>query len=290
MAEIALAMIVRDNAHVVSRCLRSARPHIQSWTVVDTGSVDDTPDVVSRELSGIPGKLHRRPWVGSGHNRTELLRLARGTADYLLLLDGDMELQAGGDLRELTAPVYMLRQREQNLEWRMPLLVAADREWSYVGSAHEYLDTGPAREPLDKWVVIHHGDGRPQRERLDVALDELERAHADDPADARTLFYLAQTHRDLGNVEKAIGYYRLRVAVGGWDEETFYAQYRLGCLLTEHVSFHEGAAVLLEAFRMRPGRVEPLRAIASAATAIADRAPLSSDLLFVHRDAYKAAG
>lgn len=286
---IGLAMIVRNNANVIRRCLESARPHIDHWTIVDTGSDDDTPQIVQELLASIPGQLHHREWRNSGENRTELTVLAQGTADYLLLLDADHELQAeaGVWLPPLTAPLYLLRERDHGLEWRMPRLAKADRPWHYVGAAHEYIDNQADREPLDELVVIHHGDGRTVSEKLNVAREQLEQAFVADPADPRTVFYLAQTHRDLGNVDKAIALYRLRAEMVGWDEERFFARYRLGCLLTEHVSFHDGARELLGAYRMRPGRVEPLRALATAASAIADGTPMPADLLFVHPHLYK---
>ena len=73
----------------------------------------------------------------------------------------------------------------------------------------------------------------------------------------------------------------------GWDEETFYARYRLGFLLGENVSGIEGMRELLAAWEMRPGRAEPLRAIANLANSIADKIPYPADRLFVHPSAYK---
>lgn len=46
------------------------KPIIDHWVIVDTGSTDDTQDVILRELEGIPGSLDAREWVNFGHNRT----------------------------------------------------------------------------------------------------------------------------------------------------------------------------------------------------------------------------
>ncbi len=282
-------MIVRDNEQIVGRAIGSALEHIDWLTVVDTGSTDGTIDVIREALDvWVDGELHQREWKFSGHNRTELLALARGKADYLLLLDADHELRVEGQLPWLSAPAYMLRECYGGLEQRMPRLIRGDREWHYVGAAHEYLaDTGE-REPLDEWSVIHHGDGRSSEQKLVVALAELEAAFAQQPDDPRTVFYLAQTHRELGNVQQAIFYYRLRCEMGGWDEEVYYARYQLGCLLAAHVSFEQGADELLRAWKERPGRIEALRALAYSANDVADKAQPSDDVLFVHRDLYKA--
>lgn len=283
---VGLAVIVRNNEDVLGRAIGSAIGHIDHLTVIDTGSTDGTMEIVRDALELVPGELHEREWKFSGHNRTELLALARGTSDYLLLMDADHELVADDDLRWLSSPVYMLREKYGPLDQRMPRLIRNDREWRYVGAAHEYLADANEREPLDEWSVIHYGDGRGVTEKLTVALGELEQAFAADPTDARTVFYLAQTHRELGNVDQAIFFYRLRCSMCGFNEELYYARYQLGCLLATHKNLFEGANELLTATAARPTRVEAARALANALNNWADRQPIPDDLLFVHRDLY----
>ena len=77
-SSICLNMIVRDEAHVISRCIKAARPHINSYCIVDTGSTDRTKEIVKELLADIPGDIHDRPWINFGHNRTEALQLAQG--------------------------------------------------------------------------------------------------------------------------------------------------------------------------------------------------------------------
>ena len=91
MKTICLVMIVRNEAAVIRRCLESVKPLIEHWVICDTGSTDDTPEAIRQTLSGIPGTMHQVPWVDFGHNRTEALKLARGKADYHLLI-GDEEV------------------------------------------------------------------------------------------------------------------------------------------------------------------------------------------------------
>jgi len=39
---ICLVMIVKNEAHVIRRCLESVRPLIDTWLIIDTGSTDGT--------------------------------------------------------------------------------------------------------------------------------------------------------------------------------------------------------------------------------------------------------
>jgi glycosyltransferase involved in cell wall biosynthesis len=64
-----LNMIVKNEARVIRRCLDSARPIIDFWVIVDTGSTDGTQEAIRRHLDGLPGELIERPWVDFAHNR-----------------------------------------------------------------------------------------------------------------------------------------------------------------------------------------------------------------------------
>ncbi len=282
---VGLAMIVRDEAAVIERCLVSAIPHIDHWTIIDTGSTDGTQEIIRQTLKDVPGKLWSRRWRNFGHNRSELMAKAKGTADYLLLLDADMVLHMP-PAPVLSEDCYHGRIRGSSLDYTLPFLVRGDRNWTYEGVAHSYLACdGPYTEhELPGLAVDDYSSTGPDKLRRDLEL--LSAEHARDPLGARTAFYLAQTYHDLDMVPQAIAAYRYRANLDGWAEETFYARYMLGVLLCEHVSFDQGAHELMEAWRFRPSRIEPLRALARVADAVADKAPYPPDRLFVHRSKY----
>ena len=104
MSNVCLTMIVRNESKTIARCLRAARQHITHWSIVDTGSTDDTREIIREELKGIPGVLHERPWKNFGHNRTESFQLAQqwltarcsavSSKSWCLLLDADHELHS----------------------------------------------------------------------------------------------------------------------------------------------------------------------------------------------------
>src|SRR5262245_49038382 len=99
MKSICLVMIVRNESAVVRRCLDSVKGVISHWVICDTGSTDDTAIIIEETLKGIPGTLYRTPWVDFGHNRSLALQLARGKADYHLLIDADMVVNVRREFR-----------------------------------------------------------------------------------------------------------------------------------------------------------------------------------------------
>ena len=288
---IRLAMIVRDESARIQASLEAARPLIDSWCIIDTGSEDGTQDLIRESLADLPGVLHERPWVSFEHNRTELFTAAKGRgADWLLLLDADMTIEHDGPLPDLqAADAWEARIHYGQIDYALPILVRASRAWRYQGAAHAHLaaDDGPfVTLPLPGVRVHAESSAKPEKFRRDLAA--LSAEHAKNPLDPRTTFYLAQTYQDLGMPLEAIQHYRARAhQAGGWDEETFYARYRLGFHLGQSVSGIEGIRELLAAWEMRPGRAEPLRAIACLANSIADKIPYPNDRLFVHPSAYK---
>jgi tetratricopeptide (TPR) repeat protein len=298
---ICLCMIVKDEAGVIGRCLRSVRGLIDCWAICDTGSSDGTQELVCGFLEGIPGGLHQRPWVDFGHNRSELMELARGKADYLLLLDADMTVSYDPTrLHRLSADSYMLRHAE-NPEYWIKRLVRGDRRWWYVGATHEYIATdGPDRaENLGAIVIHHHGDGGTRVEKFERDLRLLSAELRREPGNARRVFYLAQTLRDLGRLEESIDLYRRRATMGGWPEEVFYALYQVGVLTDRLGRRDEAVVALFDAWDNRPQRAEPLYELAwmfreprqyHAAHLVSERGiriPVPRDTLFVHRWVYE---
>jgi glycosyltransferase involved in cell wall biosynthesis len=276
---ICLAMIVKDEAPVIARCLQSVRPVIHHWIVCDTGSADATPDLVRALLHDLPGTLHDRPWVDFAHNRSEALALARPHADYTLVIDADdvLELPPGFRLPQLAADCYTLEIRQGRLRHQRPQLLRSALPWRYEGVLHEFLSVaGPdGRRILPQelgaralpGVAIRTGvDGarrqRPAAERFAADAAILERALAaeTDPfLAARYQFYLAQSYRDAGDKEKALAAYLRRAALAARDQEAFVSLYQAGRLKAE--LGHDAEAVIatyLQAHELCPERAEAL--------------------------------
>jgi hypothetical protein len=53
-----LVMIVKNSGQEIIPMLESTKKWIDHWTILDTGSTDDTMKNITECLKGIPGKLH----------------------------------------------------------------------------------------------------------------------------------------------------------------------------------------------------------------------------------------
>ncbi|MBD3855592.1 MAG: hypothetical protein IFK92_03505 [Acidobacteria bacterium] len=261
-------MIVKDEAAIIGRCLEALVPVIDAWVICDTGSQDNTPELIVDFFARhrVPGRLHHIRFVDFETARNRALVLAREIAldfDYLLLCDADMELmvESSSCFHNLDAAAYLLRQR-QEVSYDNIRLLSRGVDASYVGATHEALVVRgdlPVARLSGAWFLDHAcGASRSEKDERDLRL--LEQSLARDPDDARTVFYLAQTHRDMGHDRVALDLYLRRSRMGGFEEEGWHSQYQAAeCAerLGEHELFTELADA---AFSRRPWRAEPLYA------------------------------
>ncbi len=315
VTRIMLCMIVRNEAKIIERCLAAALPAIDAATICDTGSDDDTIERIETTLTnaGRPHRIPRHEWQNFGKNRSRSFEEARAHAlelgwdlasSYALFLDADMVVRVSEefDANALDAAGYNVRQRHGSLDYENIRLARLDIDWICVGATHEYWALGEhdgAVEPLASLWIDDVGDGGAKDDKFERDIRLLNEDLEADPDNPRTLFYLAQSHFDLKQFERARELYRRRVQIGGWEEETWHAQYRAAMCLVELGHIAEGFGELLVAWNRRPTRAEPLAQLArharfnkqhhvahmAAEQALAVGFP-SDDRLFVEVDAY----
>ena len=236
---ICLCMIVKNEAPVIRRCLDSARPLIDRWIIVDTGSTDGTQALIRETLADVPGTLHERPWQDFAHNRSEALDLARSQGDYALIIDADDAFEIPADFRmpDLDADSYILDIVDTTIAYQRTQLVSQRLPWRYVGVLHEFLTCDGAKSSGHLPVMMrrnHDGARRrdPETYRRDAAILEGALKTETDPfLVSRYTFYLAQSYRDCGEGEKAVSAYLDRAALGYWDQEVFCSLLQAGRLM-----------------------------------------------------------
>ena len=302
--KICLSMIVKNESKIVRRCLASVKPVISHYIIHDTGSTDNTCEIIEDVLQGIPGHITKTQFVNFEKNRNIALKEACDVdCDFVLLIDADMELivKSMEDFLGLTAPVYSLAQKDLQLSYHNVRMIgrAAFSGSSYKGVTHEYLSTPFGCVPLSDEIAYmrDYCDGGSKGDKFVRDQQLLEAYMADNSTCARTKFYLAQTYRDMGLITKSVDMYRQYLKLDSWDEEKFYAQYMIGSLLKSEgsdIAFHE----LVKAYEQRPSRAEPLAKLCEMCrdkkwnstgvqfAILGHSIPLSKDTLFVDVTTY----
>lgn len=304
---VSLCMIVKNEHHVLRRCLLSVRPYIDHWVIVDTGSTDGTQALVLDFFQDLPGLLVEQPWRNFGHNRSESIALARDRADYLLILDADeyLEVDDGFTWPHLTADAYDFTMDSGGVTYTRIQLVRTALPWRFEGVLHEYItcDQHHSQTRMPGIRTIRLLEGARSRDPLTYRRDALllEEALLQDPANTRTVFYLAQSYRDAQEPVLAIDRYLRRARMGGFAEEVWCSLYEAAKLMqASGVDWAAVMAAYLDAVRYRPGRAEPLYqigmyyqqrrefALARLFLGRALEVPFpAADVLFVEADVYR---
>jgi hypothetical protein len=314
--KICLNLIVRDEAEVIERCLRSCLPIIDSclpiidsWCIVDTGSVDRTKEIIRDVLKDVPGELLEEPWQNFGYNKTHALRAAEKHGDFALLMDADDTITVDEDFQwlvDFTADSYNLRVVFGNLEYDRPHLVRLSKGFFYEGVRHEYLTCKDefahgGLVPKILYSVVGGGARSKDPEKYLHDAQALEATLKADPNNVRTLYYLGQSYRDAGQREAALVWFEKRAAVPGWAEETFMSAFE-AAKCREHLGYDPKDVVdaYFRAWETRPTRAEPLYELARYLRVVQSRFSLAhriakmglsiprpqDDMLFVDIDAY----
>ena len=60
---LCLVMIVKNESKVIKRCFDSIVEHLDYWVIHDTGSTDDTPQIIESYMKehNVKGELHHTP-------------------------------------------------------------------------------------------------------------------------------------------------------------------------------------------------------------------------------------
>jgi glycosyltransferase involved in cell wall biosynthesis len=267
---LCLNLIVKNEAAIVDRLVASVSPYVSHYVVCDTGSTDDTAERIRAGFAarGVPGEIHAIPFETFGRSRNEALARGRsspGRFDYFLLADADMELIADDATfaAALEAPAYLVRQRAGTSSYYNVRLLRRDARAAYVGATHEYLGVEGAVERLSGIEFLDHACGANRGDKAARDIRLLRAALAENPRDARAMFYLAQTYKDTGRYAEAALWYEARIQAGGFAEESWYARYQLALCcaqLDDETGFVEECE---RAYAERPWRAEPLHALAN---------------------------
>lgn len=287
--KICLNMIVKNEEKNMVRLLESLKNFIDMVSIVDTGSTDNTIEVIEKWGidNNMPTKVHREPFQDFAYNRTHSIVMAKKSfpdADYFLLSDADMiwEIKPEFSKKLLLDHKYLIEQHNMFMTYWNVRLLSANVDWECVGVTHEYWQECAKQSKFSGQISttkLHNiciddkedggckEDKFPRDERL------LKKALEDESIPSglrmRYYFYLAQTLRDMSRNEESIEYYQKRIDCGGWPEEVYYAMYQIGKNNeflgnraedpTKKEEYYDLAIQkFIEAYHFRPSRAEAL--------------------------------
>jgi tetratricopeptide (TPR) repeat protein len=295
-APLLVVVIMVKNEETVMRA--TLQPFIEggvdSFFVLDTGSTDRTVAVTKEFFAeyGIEqGYIAQEPFIDFATSRNHALDLAHEQfphAAFMLMIDAEWYINDARALVDFCQsclrrgdiyPSYLVRIGNETFDNYVCRLIRCNYGVCFAGVVHEtIIQQTQIKAPkniffeyLPAAIGIEASYARFIRDRELLYKEYQKNSH-----DTRTLFYLACTCENLGDLEAAYAFYKERVAIIGFDEEDFIAYYRLAetikkLILQKSYTGHqwsEALAYYTKAYRMRPHRAEPLVGIADCFLAI----------------------
>lgn len=266
-------MIVKNEAPNIERCLESVAPFINYYVICDTGSTDNTKEIIKNffDKKGIPGEILDHEWKHFGHNRSLALEACLGKTKWAMMIDADDFLAGNLPVEKFDESLdgYVVKIKRGPFEWyRAQLFNLGRKKWWYEEPLHEYAI---CEQPMNvhklegdyAWEVRTEGcrareSNGDDREKYRKDYYFLKKYLEENPTNVRTQFYLAQSAFDAHMFDIAEQEYEKRAKMGGWIEEVFYSWMRVGiCREVLEKPVESVIDAFLKAHEVLPVRSEP---------------------------------
>lgn len=244
--KIGLCMIVKDEAHIIKEVLQCTLPLIDTYCIVDTGSTDNTIETIQNfyKEHNIEGHIFEREWKDFGTNRSQALALCDGKMDYIFVMDADDLITFPENGRKIlneslkyTPNAVELTMVQGALNYTRLLIYKANDGWKYKGVLHEYPANDKSNNRIFKLSNFMVESRRLGARTMKDPTNKMKRDIAtllkgveDEPDNERYMFYLAQSYRDDGQIDKAVEWYKKRFEIGRWYEESYISAYNIAKL------------------------------------------------------------
>ena len=291
MARLILTQIMKNEAHVITRMLNSIRPIVDIICLVDTGSTDNSIEVVKNwgEQNKIETHVFERPFDNFENSRNYSIQMARevtaGRGDdfWGFWLDADemIEILPNFNKNNINKDLYMFNTYINVMKYTRNECYKLDKPFRFYGPVHEFIVCD------DKNITSGLMDGLNVRVQMDGGswkgnIPEKYKSHAHvlekyidaNRQDPRWIFYTAQSYHDSACVpdnreeneerlRRSMKYYKERISrADGYPEEIFYSQFRVGTIMRVlEMPFSQTLNELMKAYSMDPLRAEPIKAI-----------------------------
>lgn len=263
---LCLNMIVKNESRIIRRLLDSVISIIDTYCICDTGSTDDTVQIIEDYFKekGLYGKIVKEPFKDFSYNRNYALQSCIGLSDYVLLLDADMILEIHNFDKSMLhkGDYFTILQGNEALCYQNIRIVKNDGLFKYLGVTHEYINSpeNSVRIELDKSILFIRdiSDGGSKHDKFERDIRLLLNGIKEEPNNVRYYFYLANSYHDIGRFGEAIEVYKKRIELGGWNEEVWYSYYRIGLCYKNMNKFSDALYYWLEGYNFYPKRLESL--------------------------------
>lgn len=247
---IHLCVMVKNGGKEFEEMLQRNLPIIDRYTILDTGSKDNSVENAKRILKDKKGKVYEETFINFRDSRNRCLDLAGKRCKYNLMLDDTYVIE--GNLREFLETIrsdqfadsYSLLIKSGDVEYYSNRITKSANNLRYIFILHEVIqqkDNVNVVVPCNQsWIYDIRSPVMESRtnSRKEYDLKCLFQMIEEDPDEPRHYYYVAQTYNCLENREKAAEYFKKRAfhPRTGFDQEKVDALFEMSRLYNFHLN------------------------------------------------------
>lgn len=227
-------MIVKNEEAVIGRCLASVKDLVDEINIVDTGSTDNTKNIIAQ----FTDRIFDFQWIDN-FAAARNFSFQQATKEYILWLDADdvfseedqekfkaLKKSLTPDIDAVSMNYYLSFDAEGNVSslLRRNRIVKREKQFQWIGAVHEYLSVGG--KIFDSDVAVSHLPLSHDHNRNIEIYHQLVKSREE--LSPRDTFYYANELFDHAQYEKAIFYYeQFLTSKLGWVEDNIRACFKL---------------------------------------------------------------
>lgn len=228
-ATISLGLIVRDVETTIERCLSTFKECVDEIVVVDTGSKDNSLEIIKK----FTDKIYHFTWIND-FSAARNLSFEKCNSDFIFWVDGDdyilpADIKKVNELDYTDKEIIICNYEYAHDEFGNSLstvprerIIRRSLGLKWQGRIHECLPLNGQLYISD--ISTHHNKQHGTSERNLAILEQV----VQEDASPRNLYYLGKEYAEMGKWDEAIKY--LEIFLGkkeGFWEDVYQAYYKL---------------------------------------------------------------
>lgn len=241
---INICIMVKDAGDGFADILTANLSYIDRYTILDTGSTDNTVAIIKEVLKNKRGNLYEEPFINFRDSRNRLLDLAGDHCHFNIMLDDTYTLH--GNLREFlelargddNVDSYSLVIDDTDTLYTSNRITKPSRGLRYKNLIHEIIDTVnnlnvsiPYKRGYIKDINSSYMTDRTNvRKQSDI--DILMKILEEEPNDPRTYYYIGTSYIATRDWENCLIWFKKRVEMetSGYNAEFQDAMYYIAVI------------------------------------------------------------
>lgn len=271
---INILIMVKNAGDGFREVLEKNKPYMDRYTILDTGSTDNTLAIAREVLADKRGEIYEEPFINFRDSRNRLLELADEHCAFNIMLDDTYILH--GPLRNVLsflrgddyADSFSLVIQDRDTMYTSNRVTKPPRKLKYVNLIHEIIQSNNNKNvsiPYEHCYILdvnseYMTERTKQRKQQDI--DILKQMLKDKPDDPRTYYYMADSYICMKEWEKAREWFykRLQFRDKGYDAEVNDALYYIAAISHEHLNepWEKCHQLYLDCYNHNPKRGDAL--------------------------------